>query len=222
MTQAGIGLRDVQGKGLGLVYATKDIDNRIVLARTDTGTMRIDIDEMVSNPAATRFHLRDGQSTQDSPATEIAGYRIEFTKAVGQIIDIPADLHDLVIDTGILGDQPALIPLGDINGDGKADFISAVQDNRGGIDTLISFINARDEAENIACPENDPNHDDCVDAFEFSSHPADFVESIFGSDLFRRGPTSKQYAWRRFCFSGATSAAAVTFHLWVSIIHHLW
>ena len=57
-------------------------------------------------------------------------YGFQFGDTLGQILDIePADGPDLAIASDTLGDRAAAIPLGDLNGDGLAEFIAVVHDN---------------------------------------------------------------------------------------------
>jgi Ca2+-binding RTX toxin-like protein len=74
----------------------------------------------------------------DDP-TQDGYYRLNFTSALGDVIDIPADMADLVFQSSSSEDQSVAIPLGDINGDGYADFISSVRDSLG---TPIDLIRA--------------------------------------------------------------------------------
>ena len=57
-----------------------------------------------------------------------SGYTLKFENTLGQTVDVPAATADFSIGSSILADQPVVIPLGDINGDGHRDFIAAIQD----------------------------------------------------------------------------------------------
>jgi ELWxxDGT repeat protein len=65
-----------------------------------------------------------------STGAAAGGYSLRFTAAVGATVDVPGTSSDASIDSTSLADQPAAIPLGDINGDGFQDFIAAVRDDR--------------------------------------------------------------------------------------------
>ena len=57
-------------------------------------------------------------------------YGFQFSDALGQVVDIePADGPDLAMASDTLGNRATAIPLGDLDGDGLAEFIALVHDN---------------------------------------------------------------------------------------------
>jgi Ca2+-binding RTX toxin-like protein len=78
------------------------------------------------------------RSAQILPA--MGAYSIGFKAGLGETTFLGPEDAELAISSSYLGDQPAVIPLGDINGDGYADFIEAVNDVVGGPDELKSFL----------------------------------------------------------------------------------
>ena len=50
--------------------------------------------------------------------------KITFSPQIGQTIHVPRDTGDCTLNSANPADQPAMIPLGDINGDGLVDFIA--------------------------------------------------------------------------------------------------
>jgi Ca2+-binding RTX toxin-like protein len=59
------------------------------------------------------------------------GYKISFSSQIGQTVQVPPSQANYTVNSANPADQPAVIPLGDINGDGFADFIGAIQDYNG-------------------------------------------------------------------------------------------
>jgi hypothetical protein len=66
-----------------------------------------------------------------TPASVPGTYRIEFSADIGKTVHAPGTQATFTLNSARLADQPAVIPLGDINGDGHPDFIAAVQDYAG-------------------------------------------------------------------------------------------
>ena len=58
-------------------------------------------------------------------------YRLRFDKPLGQTIDVSGAEADFHVSSTDPADQPVVIGLGDINGDGFEDFVAAVRDDTG-------------------------------------------------------------------------------------------
>jgi hypothetical protein len=72
-------------------------------------------------------HFVDPQTT---PRPDPAGpYRLRFTPQVGQSIHVPAAADTFTVTPAGGADQPAVIALGDIDGNGANDFIAAVRED---------------------------------------------------------------------------------------------
>ncbi|MCY2989541.1 MAG: hypothetical protein NTY19_16945, partial [Planctomycetota bacterium] len=81
----------------------------------------------VNSVARDVLGLDEGLAT--GAASQPREYKIVFSDAVGQTLHVGVDAADYSIAPGGSGRVPTAIPLGDINGDGYADFIAAVKNN---------------------------------------------------------------------------------------------
>ena len=89
--------------------------------------------------------------TNDDPGSE-QQYRIAFDETrLGEIVDVAAsDADPLDLSAPELGDEPAAIPLGDLDGDGLSEFIFAVSDARGSAADLLGLPAGVHPASQIA------------------------------------------------------------------------
>ena len=106
------------------LFAAEKVGNRIEPVARFTGVPQYYLLHVV-NPQAL---AAQGTGSLSTPAA--GRYTLKFSSATGGTIDVPPSSSNFGIDSDDLSDQPAVIPLGDINGDGFADFIGAVQDSR--------------------------------------------------------------------------------------------
>ncbi|MDB5319040.1 MAG: cya 2, partial [Phycisphaerales bacterium] len=93
-----------------------------------------------------RVTAPDGTTPAEVPGT----YSIQFSSQVGKTVHVPPTQADFTLNSANPGDQPAVIPLGDINGDGRVDFIGAVQDYSGGLGDYRNVSNFNDFPGNSA------------------------------------------------------------------------
>jgi hypothetical protein len=82
-----------------------------------------------------------GQSTA-APPDALGRYRVAFpaSSGIGETIHAPSEAASLSIDPGDLLAQPAVIPLGDIDGDGFGDFIGSVVEDLGSSEDLLEAL----------------------------------------------------------------------------------
>ncbi|MFC1858424.1 PA14 domain-containing protein [Thermodesulfobacteriota bacterium] len=123
----------------GKVFAQKIFvatGERIVLSSTYAADLKVNL----INTAAVELGFESGQ-TNAGLAPLMGRYKLVFSDdpdtGLGNAIDIPHTDADTDITSQDLSYRPAVIPLGDINGDGFDDFIAAVNDNLA--DTGSSF-----------------------------------------------------------------------------------
>lgn len=88
----------------------------------------------------------DGSTPAEIPGT----YSIQFSSQIGKTVQVPPTQADFTINSANPGDQPAVIPLGDINGDGRVDFIGAIQDYTGSLADYKNASNFNDYPGNSA------------------------------------------------------------------------
>ncbi|RLB94870.1 MAG: hypothetical protein DRH50_05770, partial [Deltaproteobacteria bacterium] len=115
----------------GKVFAKKTFvatGERIAFSTTYSATLTIDL----ITPAAVELGFDNGQ-TNAGVAPAMGRYKLVFSDdpdaGLGRAIDVPGSNADTQITSQDLAYRPCVIPLGDINGDGYADFIAAVNDN---------------------------------------------------------------------------------------------
>ena len=122
-----VSVDDVEGL---LVSVGRNDQGRIILTREgDDFSSRSSID--VTNPnqlAIDALGLVDGHST-DSLVDALGNYQISFSSSLGSTIDLPAEAASFGVDSVALAVQPVVIPIGDFNDDGFADFIAAVNED---------------------------------------------------------------------------------------------
>jgi len=120
--------------GLGSLVATELDEGRLRLTLRRPGPMRITFE---GDAAGRQLHFVNGRS--NDPAAPLGPYRVELVDPLGETIDVSAADADFQVDSEGLGDEPTVIPLGDIgNVEGATagqgdDFIGAVRDNLGGV-----------------------------------------------------------------------------------------
>ncbi len=95
-------------------------------AGTGTEPALVPVEEFSGVPEAYLLRVENPDPTQERY------YGFQFSDALGHIVDIePQDGPDLAFDSDALGDRAAAIPLGDLDGDGLAEFIALVRDSNG-------------------------------------------------------------------------------------------
>ncbi len=85
-----------------------------------------------------------------SPA--MGSYRLTFANDIGQVLHVASKNADWHVPSNTATDQPYIIPLGDINGDGRADFISAVTENFGNRQQIESQMQPGDHPADFMPP----------------------------------------------------------------------
>ena len=73
-----------------------------------------------------------GQNSDDKQAAGGRQYRFEFDPVLGRILDVAVADADIVNAPTGVGVQSVAIPLGDVDGDGLDDYVTAVRDSLGG------------------------------------------------------------------------------------------
>jgi len=115
------------GLGLDADVTAGRAGDRLALLPADGTSIEV---LSVTPEAALELRLSAGQSTAAPPAA-MGRYQITFSLPLGRTVDVPAGEGDLTISPADPADQPVVIGLGDVNDDGKADFVAAVRDDLG-------------------------------------------------------------------------------------------
>ena len=106
---------------------------RVRFSTTLPATLEINFDP-VASPAAVSLGLENGQ-TNAGQAPTMGQYKLVFSDgsgsnpAVDGSIDLPTEGANKVLVSDDLAFRPTVIPVGDLNNDGKDDFIAAVKDD---------------------------------------------------------------------------------------------
>jgi Ca2+-binding RTX toxin-like protein/Leucine-rich repeat (LRR) protein len=82
------------------------------------------------------LHVVNTNSSIGGLPAAMGNYQIRFSTDLGHTIDVSTSEETFKINSSLPADTPAAISLGDINGDGRADFIAAVQDYVGSLNDL--------------------------------------------------------------------------------------
>ncbi|HEY7116284.1 MAG TPA: hypothetical protein VH475_06850, partial [Tepidisphaeraceae bacterium] len=103
-------------------------------------------------PAYYMLHVvnTDTSGPGGSPGEVPGTYKITFSSKLGQTVHVPPTQANFTLNSAQPADQPAIIPLGDINGDGFVDFIAAIQDYSGGLADYRNASNFPDYPGNSA------------------------------------------------------------------------
>ena len=123
------------------LFAASDVD-------PDAGISLVPVEEFSGVPD---FYLL--RVTNDEPDAA-RQYRLSFTDALGQVVDVPSDSADLDLGSGAIDEQPVAVRLGDLDGDGLDEFLFRVKDSlgspnqqptpglhdAGGVDPSLAFI----------------------------------------------------------------------------------
>ena len=113
----------------GIVRAEKaSIATGFRVSLTGAYAMTIEV-SYAAGDAASELGFEDGQSNVGR-APSMGRYKLVFSESVlGTAVDVGGDDADVQVSVTDPSYRPAVIPLGDINGDGFADYIAAVKDN---------------------------------------------------------------------------------------------
>jgi len=124
------------GLGATLTAQKTSIATGFRISLTGAHSMNIEVEYAVGD-AAEELGFRSGQNnTGRAPA--MGRYKLVFLDGrLGATVDVAGSDADIQLTSTNPSFRPAVIPLGDINGDGHADFIAAVKDDLTG--TLNSF-----------------------------------------------------------------------------------
>lgn len=71
--------------------------------------------------------FENGQTNRGA-VDSMGSYKVAFADTVGNVIAVPASAADVQLVSSSPADKATLIPLGDINGDGRGDYIASVRD----------------------------------------------------------------------------------------------
>ena len=115
----------------GKVVAAKTLDGFLTLTRVKGSSdekFGFNSSLEIVNPnsvTVNELKLSAGLSTDDLVAAR-GGYRLVFGAEVGGSTQVSPTSAAYTVDSVNLADQPAAIPVGDIDGDGRADFIASI------------------------------------------------------------------------------------------------
>jgi Ca2+-binding RTX toxin-like protein len=102
-------------------------------------------------PAYYMIHVVNTDSGGAPSSAEVpVSYNITFSPQLGKTIHVPPNQADITLKSSNPADQPAVIPLGDINGDGRVDYIAAIQDYSGSLADYKNVSNFFDYPGNSA------------------------------------------------------------------------
>jgi Ca2+-binding RTX toxin-like protein len=111
----------------GKISAAVDLDGYLVFTRLTDSTFSANSSLKITSPsyyARTQLKLVDGM-TGDVLTQAAGGYTLTFNAPLGETVNVGVENAGQIIGSANLTDQPVAIALGDINGDGYDDFISA-------------------------------------------------------------------------------------------------
>ena len=115
------------------LYAAQDADSGV-------NVRLVPVEEFAGVPDYYLIYVKNPTATVGSAPKGLGSYSLEFTNSsIGQTIDVDASHRNFSIDSQNSGFLPAIVPLGDINSDGRDDFIADAEDAIGDVGDLIGL-----------------------------------------------------------------------------------